>query len=277
MTICYMLRRRRILELSGPDRATLLQGLITNDVNRATPGNAIFAALLTPQGKILFDFILANEGESLLIDCEAERADDLLRRLMMYRLRAKVEMKPRDGWGVAALMDGGATLPEDAIGFVDPRSAGLGSRLLGPAERLDAWAAAEGMEVADDAAYAARRIALGIPEGAAEFGSDATLALEGNLDLLNGVDFRKGCYVGQELTARTHYRGKVRYRLFPVTLEGEAEPGSEVTMGDKTVGRLLSRAKDSGIARLRQEDAEAGPFAVGTARLTPRALPGGGA
>jgi folate-binding protein YgfZ len=269
-----MLRQRRLLSLSGPERATFLQGLITNDVARATPGGGVFAALLTPQGKILFDFILANEGEALLIDCEADRADDLMRRLLMYRLRAKVEIGPRQGWGVAALMDGEVPPPEGAVTFIDPRSTGLGRRILAPQAVLDAWTGTHGITPATDDDYAARRIALGIPEGAAEFGSDATLALEGNLDLLGGVDFKKGCYVGQELTARTHYRGKVRYRLFPVTLDGEAAPGSEVTAGGRKIGTLVSRVDGNGIAKLRQEDLEAGPLAIGGTRLTARPLPG---
>jgi folate-binding protein YgfZ len=274
MTTCYILRQRRILSLSGPERATLLQGLITNDVARATPGNGVFAALLTPQGKILFDFILANEGDELLIDCEADRAGDLMRRLLMYRLRAKVEIGLREGWGVAVLMDGEAQPPEGSVAFTDPRSPELGLRILASEAVLDAWAHKHGFTPADDAAYAARRITLGIPEGAAEFGSDATLALEGNLDLLGGVDFKKGCYVGQELTARTHYRGKVRYRLFPVTLDGEAAPGSTVTAGDKKIGTLVSRVNGSGIAKLRQEDLEAGPLAADGTRITAHPLPG---
>jgi len=273
MTTCYMLRQRRILRLSGPERDTFLQGLITNDVGRATPGNGLFAALLTPQGKILFDFILAAEGSSLLIDCEAASAEALMRRLLMYRLRAKVEIGLEESWGIAVLTGAEVQPPEGSVAFADPRSEALGLRVLASQAVLDAWAGTHGFTLAGDADYAARRIAIGIPEGEAEFGSAATLALEGNLDILGGVDFEKGCYVGQELTARTHYRGKVRYRLFPVTLDGDAAPGSEVTAGGKTIGTLVSRADGKGIARLRQEDLETGPLAAGGTPLTARPLP----
>jgi folate-binding protein YgfZ len=174
---------------------------------------------------------------------------------------------------VAELMDGETQPPEGAVACPDPRSPQLGMRVLASRAVLEAWAQSHGFVLAGDEDYAARRIGLGIPEGAAEFGSAATLALEGNLDILGGVDFEKGCYVGQELTARTHYRGKVRYRLFPVTLDGEAAPGTEVTAGEKKIGTLVSQVKGNGIARLRQEDLEAGPLAAGGTPITVRPLP----
>lgn len=199
---------RAIIRLSpteaGEDVREFLQGLVTQDTSAAMP---LWAGLLTPQGKALFDFILWNDGDDVLVDCEASQAEALVRRLSIYRLRRKIAiaLDPARGafWGMAA--------PQ---GIPDPRLAGLGVR----------WIAAIADEDVDvSALYRGHRLSLGVAEGIAELGSDATLWLEANAAELNGVSFTKGCYVGQENTARMNWRQKVNRRLV-VQLIDKADP-----------------------------------------------------
>lgn len=191
---------RAVIAVSGPDAREFLQNLITNDVEKLTPGGAIYAALLTPQGKILFDFLIAQSGGALLIDCPRAAREGLVRRLSMYKLRAKVQIAPRDDLGVFASP---GPLPG---GFADPRLEALGYRAIVQAMPVD-----NGPE-----GYHALRLGLGVPEGA-DFGSDRMFALDGGLNELHAIAFNKGCYVGQEVTARMKHRGKDAKRLLPVT------------------------------------------------------------
>jgi folate-binding protein YgfZ len=193
---------RAILRLSGEDLSGFLQGLVTNDLTRLAPERPLWAGLLTPQGKALFDFILWADGEDVLIDCEAEAAGDLERRLALYRLRRKIEISLVEDVAVHWSPAGG--------GVPDPRLAGLGHRWLAAPD-----APAEGWRI--------YRLSLGVTEGRAELGSDKTLWLECNAAELNGVSFTKGCYVGQENTARMNYRSKVNRRLVVVPAEGPGE------------------------------------------------------
>src|SRR5690348_8047791 len=196
----HLLQDRAIIALSGPDTRGFLQGLITNDVDELAPDKPLYAALLTPQGKILFDFLLVDGGEgTVLVDCWAPARDALIKRLTLYRLRAKVEIAPRNDLAVFASWDGD-TLP--GLVFSDPRLAALGRRSFAP-------------NAAGPGEYLAHRLALGIPE-AADLGSDKTFALDAGLDELHGVAFDKGCYIGQELTARMKHRGTARKRILPV-------------------------------------------------------------
>lgn len=181
---------RALIRLSGQGVRDFLQGLVTSDVAGPLP---VWAGLLTPQGKALFDFIVWADGDDLLIDCEAEQADALARRLTLYRLRKPIAIARDEGLAVHWAPDG-------EQGVSDPRLAALGRRWIAPAD-----GAAEG--------WHAHRRALGVPEGVAELGSDRNLWLECNADLLNGVSFSKGCYVGQENTARMNWRAKVNRRL----------------------------------------------------------------
>lgn len=181
---------RALIRLSGDDVRGFLQGLVTNDMNGPLPA---WAGLLTPQGKALFDFLVWSDGEDILIDCEAAQADALIRRLALYRLRRRIAISRDDGIAVHWSLDGEAGVP-------DPRLAALGRRWIAPPD-----GPAEG--------WNAHRRSLGVAEGVAELGSDANLWLECNADLLNGVSFTKGCYVGQENTARMNYRQKVNRRL----------------------------------------------------------------
>ncbi|MGN6514606.1 MAG: CAF17-like 4Fe-4S cluster assembly/insertion protein YgfZ [Rhizomicrobium sp.] len=234
----HKLEDRAIIALSGPDARSFLQGLITNDVDRLGPDKPLYAALLTPQGKVLFDFFLVDDGEGgILLDCWAPLHDALLKRLTMYRLRAKVQIAPRDDLAVFANWDG-SMLP--GISFADPRLAALGRRSIGP--KADA---ANG--------YLAHRLALGVPEGA-DFGSDKTFALDAGLDELHGVAFDKGCYVGQELTARMKHRGTARKRILPIESVDKSAltVGSAVRANGQAIGEVVSEydSKGFGLVRL---------------------------
>jgi folate-binding protein YgfZ len=193
---------RSIIRLSGPEVREFLQGLVTNDVNMVAPDRPLWAGLLTPQGKALFDVILWADGQDILIDCEAEQADALIRRLTMYRLRRLVAIDRDDALAVHWTSEGDGT--------PDPRLSALGRRWLeAPGEPTTGWRA--------------HRLSLGVTEGAAELGSDKTLWLECNAAELNGVSFTKGCYVGQENTARMHHRSKVNRRLVVVRAQASGE------------------------------------------------------
>jgi folate-binding protein YgfZ len=193
---------RALLRLSGEEVRPFLQGLVTQDVLQLAPDRPLWTGLLTPQGKALFDFILWADGEDVLIDCEAEAAEDLRKRLTLYRLRRKILIAPEERLAVHWSLDE-AGRPED------PRLAALGHRWLAPAD-------------APASGWRAHRLSLGVAEGRAELGSDRILWLECNADELNGVSFTKGCYVGQENTARMNYRSKVNRRLVVVPA---TEPG----------------------------------------------------
>jgi folate-binding protein YgfZ len=202
---------RTVIRLSpheGEDAAEFLQGLVTSDVKEMLP---VWAGLLSAQGKVLFDFIVWPSGDALLLDCEADAADALAKRLSLYRLRRQIEIARDDAVAVH-------WRPHEGDGAApDPRLHALGERWLAPAEADDEGA---------DEEWRAHRLALGVPEGRAELGSDATLWLECNAVELNGVSFTKGCYVGQENTARMNWRQKVNRRLIVVPI-GRSDPARQ--------------------------------------------------
>jgi folate-binding protein YgfZ len=261
-----LLPERGILAVSGPDRRNFLQGLVSNDVEKLASGRAVYAALLTPQGKYLHDFIMVEQGEVIWLDAEAARLADLKRRLSIYRLRAKIEIAERPELGVAAVFGDGAFaalgLPdepgavrpwEDGIALTDPRLAELGGRVI--MDRLCfARLAESGLAEADFAAYDRHRLALGVPDGSRDLVPEKSILLESGFDELNGVDWQKGCYVGQELTARTKYRGLIKKRLFPVRIDGPApEPGAIIRLDAKEAGEMRSAYDGLGLALLRLE------------------------
>jgi len=284
-----LLDDRGILAVSGEEAVTFLQGLVSNDVARVAPDRAVYAALLTPQGKFLHDFFIARSGDALLIDCEGKRRDDLYQRLRRYRLRSKVTLQDvTDVWTVGLLVGDGAAAAaglEGTVGaagpfgggvaFVDPRLPELGVRALLPRAGAAAALAATGLPAGDRADRDRRRMALGVPEGSDELPVDKAFLLENGFDELHGVDWNKGCYVGQELTARTKYRGLVRRRLLPVEFEGTApDPGTAVRRDGKEVGEIRAVRRDRGLAMLRLEAvAETagadGELTAGTARVKP--------
>lgn len=271
---------RCVIGLSGPDAKSFLQGLITNDVDKLTADGALYAALLSPQGKFLHDFFLSEWAEGLTIESECARKDDLLRRLTTYRLRADVTIEDiSDRYEVVALW--GDSLGEAPAGpngarlYGDPRLAALGWRALIDRDSNEAALFGADWAEVNTAAYDARRIALGVPDGSRDLLIDKTFALEGNFEELNGVDFDKGCYVGQENTTRQKHRGAVRKRLMRVDIEGEVPPpDTPIMLGDREAGTMRSSAAQSGIAVLRLEQiklaADTGQALIaGDARLTP--------
>lgn len=255
-----LLDDRAVIALSGPEARPLLQGLVTNDIEKLAPGRALYAALLTPQGKILFDFLIAEGDGAVLLDCAAEAAEALAKRLTMYRLRAKVTIERRGQLTVMAAWDG-ETLP--GIAFADPRIPALGRRSIVAAGETPVPA-----RKADT--YREHRLELGVPEGK-DFGQDTMFALDADLEELNGVDFKKGCYVGQELTARMKHRGTARKRLLRIaTRDGSAlpSPGTAVSEDGKSIGEIVSTYGARGFALIRLDrwnEANASLDAGGTA------------
>jgi folate-binding protein YgfZ len=282
---------RGVLRVGGPDRVDFLQGLITNDVAAFPPGHARYAWLLTPQGRFLHEMIVRDDGDSLLLDVEASRRDDLLKRLSRFRLRAKVELADVTAdftvwagwapaaqaadrgaaaqaadWGAAAQASkaGASEWPDLAVHYPDPRLEALGSRALVPAGAdLHANATRNDWDL--------HRLALGVPDGSRDCAVEDALAVESNLDLLHGVAWDKGCYVGQELTARTHFRALVKKRLAPVTIDGAAPDFGAILIDDagKEVGEMRSSNGTRGLALLRIESINGqATLTSGATRLT---------
>jgi folate-binding protein YgfZ len=236
------LEDRAVIALAGPDARGLLQGLITNDIARLSAGMALYAALLTPQGKVLFDFLIAEGDGAVLLDCAAEAAPALAKKLNLYRLRAKVEIELRPQLGVYVWLSGKPAIK--AISFADPRLATLGPRAIAARAEMPAG-------LGDAASYHAARLALGVPEGS-DFGTDRIFALDAGLEELHAIAFDKGCYIGQELTARMKHRGTARKRLMPVmaaTMLPAA--GAAVNNGETQIGEIFSTYGTRGFALMR--------------------------
>ena len=250
--MAHRLQDRALIALSGPDARTFLQGLVTNDIDRLSPASPLYTALLTPQGKILFDFIVTDDSTgTLLIDCWAPARDALIKRLSLYRLRAKVEIAVRDGLAVFASWDGS---PLPGAAYTDPRLPALGERSIAAIQN-----GSDG--------YLAHRLSLGVPEGS-DFGSDKTFALDAGLDELHGVAFDKGCYVGQELTARMKHRGTARKRILPIESANKSAltVGAEVRAGGYSIGEIVSVYDSRGFALVRLDRLEnAGAAPIDTA------------
>jgi folate-binding protein YgfZ len=279
-----LIDNRGILAVSGPDRRPLLQGLVSNDVDKVSPTAARYAALLTAQGKYLHDFIMVEADESLWLDGEAARLGDLKRRLSIYRLRAKVALDERRDLGVAAIFgpdafttlglpsEPGAARPFcSGVVFVDPRLAALGARTILPRDEARASLADAGIAEVGFESYDRLRLSLGISDGSRDLVLEKSILLEAGFDELNGVDWQKGCYIGQELTARTKYRGLVKRRLVPVTIDGPTPaPGTIVTADGREVGEMRSGRDGLGLALLRIEPVREGKtLAAGDATLVP--------
>src|SRR6185437_5462753 len=283
---CAVLEDRGVLEVSGADRYQFLQGLVSNDVAKATPDRALYAALLTAQGKYLHDFFIVAIGESLFLDGESARLADLERRLGLYKLRAKVSLAEASERYIVAVAFGdgaatalglpaerGAAMPfADGVAYVDPRLAELGARLLLPRGAGAAPLTGRGFRLSDVAGYDRLRLALGVPDGSRDLVLDKSILLESGFDELNGVDWQKGCYVGQELTARTKYRGLIKKRLMPVAIDGPAPPpGTIVTADGSDAGELRSSRDGLGLALLRLDAvAEGKPLTAAGTKLTPQ-------
>lgn len=247
------LPERAVLAVGGPEAEVFLNNLLTCEIKGMAAGEACYGALLTPQGKILYDLFLVRQSDGYLLDCAAKGLEDLLRRLAMYRLRAKVTIESRPELPVAAAWDGGA--PEEVTAaFPDPRYSEMGLRLL----------AANAVPTTDAAAYHARRIAAGLADWDADMGAGQLFPHEANFDQFHGVDFAKGCYVGQEVVSRMQHRGTgARNRILPVTFDGAAPPrDTEVLAGGRKVGSVLSGSGRHALALLRLDKLESA-FAAG--------------
>ncbi len=247
---------RGVVKVSGEDARNFLNGLVTTDVTQLAPGTGRFGALLTPQGKIVVDFLIteapSGHGGGFLIDCPRALAPGLASKLGFYKLRAKVTVENlSDSLGVIAAWDGEFAMKPD-LAFADPREPGLGWRILAPEELTQKVADLIGADLVDCADYEAHRIASGVPRGGLDFMYGDAFPHETNMDRLNGVDFDKGCYVGQEVVSRTQHRGTARTRTVRVSLDGpRPEPGTAILAGDKPVGTMGSAANNQGLALIR--------------------------
>jgi hypothetical protein len=233
---------RALIRVSGPDARPFLHTLLTRDVETLSPGELRFAAMLSPPGRLLFDLFLWGEADAVVLDVAADRRDALLQRLAMYKLRAQVTVEPDDR---AILAAWGGGLPD---GFVaDPRTPELGGRACGATVAADA--------TEDD--WQAHRLSVGVPDPAADAPSDKTWPIEANFDLLNGIDFQKGCFVGQETTSRMKRRGAIRSRMLPIAFDGPAPAfGAEVLNGELRAGEVLSGRDGAAMALLRLDRIE---------------------
>ena len=259
MTRLAALPGRGVIAVEREDRVAFLQGLVSNDVADAVPGRAVWAALLTPQGKWLADFFILNEGARLLLDCEQDQIPMLVQRLSRFRLRSRVIVAADASLHVHVAWGGP---PPDAAALIaaDVRLPEAGWRLLatGPLPTT-----------AFEADWDAYRLSLGLPDGSRDLEAEKSVLLEAGFDELGGVSWTKGCYMGQELTARTKYRGLLKRRLVPVRIEGPVPlPGTPILRGETEVGVMRSGRDGAGLAMLRL-DALAGVLGCGDAALVP--------
>lgn len=275
-----LLPDRALVTVTGPDATSLLQGVLTCNVETIGESEARLGALLTPQGKILFDFLISRVADGFRLDVAADKAADLAKRLTLYKLRAQVEIAADPTMAVAAAWDGATTTAETAR-IADGRHPDLGARLY----------AAEGAFSADasEADYHAHRLTLAVPEGGRDFAYGDAFPHEALMDQLGGVDFRKGCYVGQEVVSRMQHRGTARTRLLAAEYpQGAPAPGSEIQAGQKVVGRTSGAAGSRGLAMVRLDRlgdalaagevlvAEGKPLAIGRPAYATFAMPESG-
>ena len=277
------LPHRAFVAVRGEDRIGFLQGLVSNDMMRVQAGDAVWAAFLTPQGKFLHEFFAVPLADTVLLECERARRDDLVTRLSRYKLRAKVSLAADDtltpgvawGDGASAALETsdspGYVTPHGAgVLYTDPRIKGAGVRFGLGSEQIEGLGK-RGLGVARPDDYDALRFDLGLPDGSRDMEIDKALLLENGFAELNGVDFNKGCYIGQELTARTHYRALIKKRLMPVAIDGAAPaPGAVLSAADDSeAGEMKSSAAGKGLALVRLEKS-AGELHASAARMTAR-------
>jgi len=286
--LAIALDHRAVVEITGPDAATFLNGVTSNDVTRVNAETAVWTAFLTAQGKFLHEFHVAHGGpETLWLDVEAGRRDHLLKRLSLYKLRARVTLSPREDLAVAALLGeralGLLDLPAlegytrplgGGVAFTEPRLARLGSRAILPREGLTDTLTGAGFDLGTQADYDRLRLGLGVPDGSRDLEVEKATLIESGFDELHGISWEKGCFLGQELTARMKYRGLAKKRLIPVRLDGPTpEPGTELRRNGKSAGTLRSAVDGVGLALLRLDQLDGAAatdgFAAGEARAYP--------
>jgi len=255
---------RAVISLSGPEARGFLQNLVTNDVEQLSPGTGLYAALLSPQGKIAFDFFLVEGDGAILLDVAAAAREALLKKLKLYRLRARIEIEARDQLGVYAALSGHpdnrpTPYAARAVTFADPRPVALPARSIGAVQEMPAG-------LPGPAPYHALRMELGVPE-AADFGFEKIFALDGGLDELHAISFEKGCYVGQELTARMKHRATSRKRPLLAAADGALPPPGTAIVQDGDIGEIIAAHGTHGFASIRLDkwDAARGAQAGGMA------------
>lgn len=263
---------RAVLRVSGADRIEFLQGIVSNDVAKASEIRGVWAAFLTPQGKYLHDFFLAADGASILLDCEKARAADLHKRLRRYTLRSDARVDAAGDLAVALT----SADPGPATGaiacFPDPRHRDAGYRMIGSRNSVERTMAAAGLARSDPLDWDRRRLALGLPDGSRDMKVERSTLAEGNADLLDAIDWEKGCWMGQEVTARMHYRGLAKRRLTPMRVFGPIPAsGAAVERNGVPVGECRSSAGDlvMVLARTDAIDEAGSGLRSGEARLHP--------
>ncbi|MBS0248322.1 MAG: folate-binding protein YgfZ [Proteobacteria bacterium] len=270
--LAALLPDRGVIRVSGEDARHFLNGIVTSNIETLTPGGARYAALLTPQGKIIVDFLITeaglDDGGGFFVDAPKALTPVLVQKLGFYKLRAKVTIEDlSDRLGVMAAWDRTNLDKADTefgLCFADPRLPALGLRAVVPPQAAGDAAADLGAALSEASAYEAHRIALGVPRGGEDFSYAGTFPHEADMDQLGGIDFHKGCYIGQEVVSRVEHRSTARSRVVPVRYEGPAPmPGLDVTAGDKQVGMMGSGANGRGLALLRL-DRIADAIAAGT-------------
>lgn len=264
------LESRTVLVLTGKDVWDFLQNLITNDMAQVSDTSGIYAALLTAQGKFLHDFFILKSGDCYLLDCAADRKDDLIRRLTLYKLRADVTITESDqsvfslfgDFSSSALNTPdkvGSVIDNDGVLYLtDPRNLALGVRIY-PSEEFHPAAGFPTATLAKEEAYDTHRLHLGAPDGARDILPEKNFLLEANFDELNGVSFTKGCYVGQELTARTKHRAKIKKRLLRIEYNGDLHSGDKILQQGREIADVRSFSNGQGLALVRLERLPANP------------------
>lgn len=266
------LESRSLLRLSGKDAEELLQNIVTNDLELLKSNSALFSALLTPQGKFLHDFIIIKDGNVFYIDVLKERQADLARRLTMYKLRADVKIEDASGdYSIIALFSEDGSLPQapqadGGFAFEDPRLKKLGLRFLIPAS-ADLPSVFDSATEVSEALYMKHRLKLGVPEGGLDIEPEKNFLLEVNFEELNAISFSKGCYIGQELTARTKHRAKIRKRLFQFESKTSMSVGDSIKVGDKEIAKVHSFQSPYGLAMTRLDALDL--FSSASDELTP--------
>ena len=247
MPYASLLEDRSVIAVKGTEARSFLQGIISNDMEDCAPGKGIYAALLTPQGKILFEFFVTEAEDRFLIDCAAVRAPDLAKRLTFYKLRAKVDIALAPELKVAAVWDGSSqTISDGVAAFADPRLPALGARVIGPLPRLQS--VVTGLAAGD---YRSHLLDLGVPDSA-DVPPDTVFALDAGFEELGAVDFRKGCYVGQEVTARMKHRASARRRFLVAQVDGDLPPpGTKLEASGREVGLLATGRNGRALALVR--------------------------
>ncbi len=269
---------RGLLLLSGPEVDTFLQGLVSNDVTQADGQKAVYSAFLTPQGKFLYDFYMVRSEKGVFLDCRADDIPSFSKKLKMYKLRYDVTLEDiSSDYQVSAIYGGDMssvlptdthqkTMPDGTIIYRDPRLPNAGIRILTtPSFDMDSLCA----NIGSDADYQSHRIGLGLPEAPTDLIADKSILLESGFDELNGIDWKKGCYMGQELTARTKYRGLIKKRLVPVQIEGDASTGDDILFNGKVVGDIRSVEQEIGIAMIKLDALrQQSTFDIGSAKIS---------